>query len=123
MKPALTSIKIHVHSFVDLITNSSTEIYIMASDKTIKTMRKLVNDILVAGKSNYTCDQLFSIEIDKEEFEAYYDQPYDEWAQGGESRNVQVVVKSLVKDEEAADEAAKVLSSLTSMFEISESYN
>lgn len=124
MTTTLPSIKIKVHSFVDLITNSSSELYIMANAKTVTTMQKLVNDILIAGKSNYTAEQLFSIEIDKEEFENNYEKPYDEWvAEGnGEYKTVSITVKSLIPDEEASVAAANVLSNLTSMFEIDSSY-
>lgn len=52
---------IPIHSFVDLITNSSTEIYIQSTDKTVDMVKNLVNAILDASGSTYTCDDLFVI--------------------------------------------------------------
>lgn len=52
---------IPIHSFVDLITNSSTETYIQSTDKTVEMVKNLVNAILDASGSPYTCDDLFVI--------------------------------------------------------------
>jgi hypothetical protein len=56
---------IPIHSFIDLITNSSTEIYVEATEKTIKTLRELVNEILKAGKSKLRADDLFTFSLEK----------------------------------------------------------
>ena len=37
---------IKIHSFVDVITNSSTEIYIQATERTIEQIKVLINSIL-----------------------------------------------------------------------------
>ena len=58
---------IPVHSFVDTITNSSTEIYVSATEKTIETLKKIVNDTLAIAGSTLSCKDLFSkIELKKE---------------------------------------------------------
>jgi hypothetical protein len=59
-----------VHSFVDLITNSSTEIYIEATSKTIESLQQLIDRILIMGKSELRCEDLFTIEIDKEKIQS-----------------------------------------------------
>jgi len=59
MKP----IKIPIHSFVDLITNSSTEIFVQATDKTIKTAKDIVNDLLTFNGSTQTADELFTFSL------------------------------------------------------------
>ena len=56
-----TIYKIRIHSFVDLITNSSTEIYIQATEKTVELLKAMINNILLVGKSELTCDDLFEI--------------------------------------------------------------
>ena len=59
MKPLL----IHVHSFVDLITNSSSETFINASGSAVKSIKDLVDGMLKLTDSKLTCDDLFTIEI------------------------------------------------------------
>jgi hypothetical protein len=43
-----TTLIIPVHSFVDLITNSSSEIFVAADKNTVKAIKKLVEDIIKA---------------------------------------------------------------------------
>jgi len=133
----MKSIKIFVHSFVDLITNSSTEIYISASEKTIESIEKLVDNILTLGKSEYKCRDLFDISLDLKGFcqDYYYDDRENkdetpeqfmerEVKESGYDnyRSVKIKVSSKIKGK-AAEEAASVLSSLTSLFDIDSSYN
>lgn len=54
---------IPVHSFVDLITNSSSEIFVSAGDSTVASAKEIVNKILAAGGSLATCDDLFNISL------------------------------------------------------------
>ena len=56
-------IAIPIHSFVDLITNSSTEIYIQAKQKTVDTVKAIVNHLLAQQNSSYTVDDLFDISL------------------------------------------------------------
>ena len=49
---------IPIHSFVDLITNSSSELFISATDKTIDTAKEMI-DKLTGGK----CDELFDVSL------------------------------------------------------------
>lgn len=52
-----------LHSFVDVITNSSTVIYVSInqSEKTIEKIKEFINKILIASESNKTFDDLFYI--------------------------------------------------------------
>lgn len=62
-----TIYKIKIHSFVDLITNSSTEIYIRASDKSIETLKKIIDNLLELGESKYKADDLFDFSLKLDE--------------------------------------------------------
>ena len=105
---------IRVHSFVDLITNSSTEIYIRASDKTVTSIKQMIDNILELGKSKLTCDDLFDIELSKPDSEE--DDDY-----GGSS--VRLIVKSKDPKSEVGAATAEILARLTSLFSISAEYN
>ena len=133
MKP----LTIYIHSFVDLITNSSTEIYISATDKTIESIEKLVDNILSMGHSEYKCRDLFEISIDIEGFCQDYDYEYrenkDETPEQFLQREIEnsgydnhrcTRIKVIPKTEDAiSKDVATVLSSLTSLFNIDAAYN
>ena len=55
-----------VHSIVDLITNSSSEVYVVSDRSTIDAVRKLVNAVLQAGGSTKTCDDLVKLSLKTE---------------------------------------------------------
>lgn len=115
-----------LHSFVDLITNSSTEIYIEASEKTIETLKELINNLLTMGGSKLTCDDLFTIEIDKHEFKDRYDEDYDVWNKADYHDgyyDVSLLVKCKNENSEVGKATAPVLSNLTDMFHMSSEYN
>lgn len=57
------SINISIHSLVDVITNSSTEIYISTHQKSIECLKELIDFILKASCSNKKVDELFEFEI------------------------------------------------------------
>jgi len=124
--------KINTHSFVDLITNSSTEIYIQANDKTIEYIKKLVDNILEAGGSSLHCDDLFDISLDKEKLLKGYnyddekitaEEFYEKTMENGTNCNVYLVVKSKDQNNEAAKLVAGVLASLTNLFGMHAEYN
>lgn len=68
----MTTIEIKVHSFIDVITNSSTEIYIGCHDNTVQYAKDLINSILAIAKSDKTADDLFEFEIKDPEYEDEY---------------------------------------------------
>lgn len=104
-----------MHSFVDLITNSSTEIYIEATEKTVESIKALVNIILNLGGSTTTCDDLFTIELNPEDLE------------NGENdygyKSVGLIVKNRDENSELGKKTAETLAHLTRMFGIDACYN
>jgi len=52
-------ITIKIHSIVDLITNSSTEIFTSVRQSAITEIKHLVNSLLHYAKSEETADDLF----------------------------------------------------------------
>lgn len=102
---------LNIHSFVDLITNSSTEIFVEASQSTIKAVKDMVNALLRMADSTKTADDLFEFSLNEEE--GYSDSGY---------KNVSLVVKAK-EDSEDARIAAKVLSNLSGIFSIEGCYN
>ncbi len=56
-------IEILYHSFVDVITNSSTVIYVQVHDKTVELIKEFINHILKLGDSKYSADDLFEFKI------------------------------------------------------------
>lgn len=51
--------KINYHSFVDIITNSSTEIYSTANEDTIARIKELINCFLISSNQEITWEDLF----------------------------------------------------------------
>lgn len=142
-----SSYTIKIHSFVDLITNSSSEIYVAAGDKTVKAVKEIIDNILALAKSELTCDDLFTVEIDYQKYyddydgEDYDDEDIDEDTEKSESkkltpkqffkqdqdndygRDVSLLVKCTDPTSELGKKTAKVLSDLTGLFTIEEQYN
>jgi len=54
---------IKIHSFIDVITNSSTEIYVRASQSSIDSVKKLVNSLLAFAGNKQTADDLFEFKL------------------------------------------------------------
>jgi len=62
-------IKIKPHSIVDVITNSSTVVYVQTHDNTIKYAKELVNTLLKVAGSDKKAEDLFDFyfDVDREE--------------------------------------------------------
>ncbi len=116
LKPAYI---IPVHSFVDLITNSSTEIYIQATTKTVESVKEIINNLLKVNSSGYTADDLFEISLfnssladrirwDGEDANTEEDD-YD---------NIELKVKAKDSDNELTSATANLLSTLFSTLSI-----
>lgn len=60
-------LSVPIHSFVDLITNSSSEVYVTSDRKTVDAIKTLVNSVLAAGGSTKTCDELLDISLTVEQ--------------------------------------------------------
>jgi hypothetical protein len=59
----MKTITFKIHSFVDLITNSSSEVFVAASKSTVDTVKEIVNTLLKQSNSTATCDDLFDIDF------------------------------------------------------------
>lgn len=67
----MENIVLKIQSVSDIITNSSTEVFMVYDDTSFKNIKELVNAILSLNKDNtYTFDDLFTVEasFDKEGF-------------------------------------------------------
>lgn len=53
-------INISIQSISDIITNSSSEIYLVTGGT--KYVRELIDTLLKLAESDYTCDELFEVE-------------------------------------------------------------
>lgn len=56
---------VKVQSFSDIITNSSTEVFTQADNTS--GVKRIIDGVLIAAGSNYTCDDLFDITIEWED--------------------------------------------------------
>lgn len=131
-----------IHSFVDLITNSSSEIYIQANKNTITAIKGVIDAILATGGSISKADDFFEFDlvvkidnpkplkerkpgegcivdasIDSTEGKAYL---YE--CEGEYDNPAQIYLSVKAKPSNLA-EAAKVLSNLTGLFSIDSRYN
>lgn len=68
----MNSLRVRFHSFVDLITNSSSTVYVFTHRGTEGILKDMVNGLLSAGGSNETFDSLFTYK------EEYSDRDYEE---------------------------------------------
>lgn len=69
---------IKIQSISDIITNSSTEVFCMYSQRDKDEIKKLVNAILAVGNSTVTFDDLFEIKMDVKWEAAYHIWDHDE---------------------------------------------
>ena len=109
---------IRLHSFVDIITNSSTEIYIEATDKTIESLKNIINSILKMGNSTLTADDLFTIELDPDDIKET-----EEYANDCGYKDISLLVKCKDENSELGKTTAKILSDLTGIFGMEAAYN
>lgn len=68
--------KVSLHSIVDVITNSSTEIFINVNSNTVKVFKKFIEKILTASGIKKSADDLFDFEFNVNGY--YYDDENDE---------------------------------------------
>lgn len=61
----MKTLNIPVHSFIDVITNSSSEVFITSDRKTVDSIKQIVNAILTAGGSDKKCDDLFGVVLER----------------------------------------------------------
>ena len=116
-------IVLRIHSFIDIITNSSTEIFVQANDETIKNIKNLVNSILTIGGSSLKCDDIFEMSIVEEIYSpGVYYETQEELQQAIEEgdeyvwTNCLIKTKTLVSSKEA-ELAANIINNLYNLFE------
>jgi hypothetical protein len=64
----MKTITFKIHSFIDLITNSSSETFIQCTATTAVAVKDIVNHLLKANDiTNVTCDDIFSINFNGED--------------------------------------------------------
>ena len=105
----MKTITIEVHSFIDIITNSSTELFIKATEKTINNIETLINSILMIAKSPLKCDDIFLLTLNVNDYDDYDD---------NEDINTNRVYISAqpILDDENAKISATILSKLNDIF-------
>jgi len=76
----MKTIKIPIHSMIDLITNSSTEIFV-TSDSSVKPAKELLSELLKINGSDKTVDEVFtlSVEIDNDTLADYVADQMEEY--------------------------------------------
>lgn len=67
---------IPIHSFIDVITNSSTSVYVGCHSNTVKFAKDLVNDLLKAAGSEKNADDVFIFSI-QADFECEHNKIYN----------------------------------------------
>jgi len=70
------TIEIPIHSFIDVITNSSTSVYVGCHDNTVKFAKELVDDLLKAAGSEKSADDVFTFSI-QADFDSERDKIYE----------------------------------------------
>ena len=107
--------KLRIHSFIDIITNSSTEIFIRATNNTIKNIQSLVNNLLSIANSNLKCEDIFIMSLS-------CDEDYDAEDYDADNTEINLKVNPII-DNENARIASKILSDLTGLFSITAEHN
>ena len=113
----INKITINIHSFIDIITNSSTEIFIQATEQTVKNLKSLIDSILAIGGSTLKCNDVFEMKLKK-------DNPYDDYDDEDDYNDdneydVTIEAKPLIEGANAKL-ASEILTRLTHLFETGE---
>ena len=61
----MKTLTIPVHSFIDVITNSSSEVFVTSDRKTIEAVKNVIDSILLIGGGKETCDDLFEVVLER----------------------------------------------------------
>ena len=63
----MITIKLKIHSLVDLISNSSSETYISASAQTFEYAKEIIDGLLKLSGSSLVCSDLFDVFVDDDD--------------------------------------------------------
>jgi len=85
--------KLFLHSFSDVITNSSETVYMCPTEKTISLMKELINYFLEKAGSEKRADDLFTFELELDE--AYVERILDDMSEEEQEALVDEASKSL----------------------------
>lgn len=129
-----------IQSISDIITNSSTEVFMVYSKESINSMKELVNALLEFGESKYSFDDLFEVlpeYVDEGELRAQYEEDggeatglsfedyviennYNKLSDGEGYPNI-IGIKVIPK-KHMAKGAAKLIESIPNIFEYKDVY-
>ena len=97
----MKTLKLAVHSFIDVITNSSTEMFVDQS-KCLQPCKDMINEILLTFDVEKTCDDIFDIRLENDDEEAF----------GDESVSTLIIVAKDSKYENIANKIMRLLGSV-----------
>jgi len=109
-------VKIPVHSLIDLITNSSTEIFVDCTSS-VQPAKDLLTEFLKLSGSDKTCDEVFDVSLEEDSWniESWFDYQF-EWEgdsevyekyvkeynlKGPDYKERQINLKKLIEDYQA----------------------
>jgi len=79
----MQSINVKLHSIIDVITNSSTELFITADKYAKETVIEFINEILKTAGSDKQCEDLFEVSLircmDNDEIEERIEDEFDSY--------------------------------------------
>jgi hypothetical protein len=58
--------RINLHSLIDVITNSSSEIFLVMNSNAVKGMFEIIDEILKVGGSGYRAEELFTVDLEQD---------------------------------------------------------
>lgn len=103
-------IKIPVHSVIDVITNSSTEIFTFAKDNAVELCHEAINEILKVSGSDRKSEDLFDVYIEPDSgylidslFDSLEEMNDDNIADGGKGDEVYLKYKERIKEIESIE--------------------
>lgn len=136
------SLYIPIHSFVDLITNSSSELFVSANKETLKAIKDIISNILSLGGSDKKLEDIFDVtliieegtyydnekgeDVDFEEIDYFSHEGKKIWKELGDSESqpaLQVRVTPKDKSDKVAKKTAEILSTINNYFTSEERYS
>lgn len=120
--------RVKIQSVSDIITNSSTEVFMIYNEAAFKSIKELVNAILALGGTNKTFDDLFEIKANVSE---YFFEDFPEYEGEDESKILERARKEdqwkdgysyidgyeVTAKNPADADAAKILSNIDNIFD------
>lgn len=101
---------VKIQSVSDVITNSSSEVFVIYDQEGIDTIKTLVNSILKLSKSEYSCDDLFDIQFKWDDIaEEYYN---DDGGLEGTGKTLEKYRQDLQADRLCWGEGAPVITGI-----------